>query len=392
MLDSALVYILLLTGVAVGWLLGSRFSTQSRKSDVPDWIPSIDHLLSQNNDKTVEQFLSVEELDEDAIDLLLKLGRSLREKGELDRATHLHQKLFARPDLERSALQAIQMELALDYSSAGLLDRAEKIFRQLGESKGRFSDQALIHLIELLEEEGEWHSILEIYAQHKLPPQTGAARRASHAACEMAEQALKKKDFQQVLEFCRQALKINSSCARAYVIQGNMAFGQKEYNEAIRCYLKASDLDQQSIIRTLEPMAKAFREIRDSAGLKEHLRKQWDATRYVPALVTCVESLLEDGKGDEATEGLLNELSKAPSNQGFMALAELVISQRQSLDKSQLIVVYDILKRIVSSEPKYHCAHCGFKAQEPYWRCPSCKEWSTVKAYIPQSPEAKITL
>ncbi|MAR00985.1 MAG: hypothetical protein CMI00_10705 [Oceanospirillaceae bacterium] len=392
MLDSALVYILLLVGVAVGWTLGQRFASQGRKSDVPDWIPSIDYLLSQTSDKSLEKFLSVEQLDDDAIDLLLKLGRSLRDKGELDKATHLHQKLFARPDLERSALQAIQMELALDYSSAGLLDRAEKIFRQLSETKGRVSDEAVLHLIELLEEEGEWRSILNLYSNHKLPPQSGGSRRVSHAACELAEQALKASDFQEVLNLCRQALKINPTCARASVIQGNMAYGQKEYREAIRCYLRASELDQQSVIRTLESMVSAFRAINDQAGLIEHLTKQWHDTRYVPALIACIETLAAEGKTAEATESLLRELSATPSNQGFLSLAELVITHRQPLDKSQLMVVYDILRRIVSSEPKYHCAHCGFKAQEPYWRCPSCKEWSTVKAFVPQSPEAKIKL
>ncbi len=392
MLDSALVYILLLVGVAVGWTLGQRFSGQARKSDVPDWIPSVDYLLSQSSDKTVEKFLSVDQLDDDAIDLLLKLGRSLREKGELDKATHLHQKLFARPDLERSALQAIQMELALDYSSAGLLDRAEKIFRQLSEGKGPIADEAVIHLIELLEEEAEWRSILDLHGNRKLPANTGATRRVSHAACELAEQALKASDYQQVLDLCRQALKIHPNCARAYVIQGNMAYGQKEYNEAIRCYLKAAEFDQQSVIRTLEPMVKAFRAVHDEKGLKEHLRKQWQATQYVPALVACIETLADEDRAGEAVENLLKELSANPSNQGFLALAELVITRRQSLDKSQLMAVYDILRRIVSSEPKYHCAHCGFKAQEPYWRCPSCKEWSTVKAFIPQSPEAKIKL
>ena len=113
--DSALIYILLLAGVALGWTLGYRYATQSKLPEYPDWIPSVDYLLAESNDLSLEKLLNIEQIDDGSMDLFLKLGRSLRDKGELDRATHLHQRLFARPDLERSAMHSIQLELALDY-------------------------------------------------------------------------------------------------------------------------------------------------------------------------------------------------------------------------------------------------------------------------------------
>ncbi len=81
MMDSALVYILLLTGVALGWTFGYRFAQQGKKSEKPDWIPSIEYLLAESNDASLAKLLNVDQIDDDAIDLFLKLGRSLREKG-----------------------------------------------------------------------------------------------------------------------------------------------------------------------------------------------------------------------------------------------------------------------------------------------------------------------
>lgn len=76
-------------------------------------------------------------------------------------------------------------------------------------------------------------------------------------------------------------------------------------------------------------------------------------------------------------------------NQGFLALAELVVTQRQQLDKSQLLQLYDILRGIVAVEPKFVCSNCGFKAKEPHWRCPSCKDWASIKPFVPSPAQKK---
>ena len=387
--DTALLYFLLLAAVALGWTLGYRYAQQGKKVNYPDWIPSVDYLLAESNDAALEKLIKIDQMDDESIDLLLKLGKSLRDKGELDRAMHLHQKLFARADLERSALYAIQFELACDYSAAGLLDRAERILRELLAAKGRNSDRAATLLIELLEEEGEWSNILELYKDKKLPATARLNRRVSHAVCELAERALKKSDFLEVQQLCKQALKIDSACARAYVVQGDLAFGQNEYREAIRCYLKAAEVDESSVLSVVEKLSAAFKYSSDYSGLKQHLTEHWIKTGYVPALVASMNVEGSEALPESAVSELLLELKKRPSNQGFLALAEVVLSHRQQLDKSQLLQLYDILRGIVASEPKFVCSSCGFKAKEPHWRCPSCKDWATIKAFVPQPVHQK---
>ncbi|MEK9713246.1 MAG: tetratricopeptide repeat protein [Thalassolituus sp.] len=389
MFDTALLYILLLAAVGLGWTLGYRFAHQAKKVEYPDWIPSVDFILAESNDAALEKLIKIDQLDDDSIDLLLRLGKSLRDKGEIDRATHLHQKLFARPDLERSALASIQFELACDYSAAGLLDRAERILRDLLSNHGHNASKAAILLIELLEEEGEWASIVELYRDKKLPSAAHLERRISHAICELAERALKKDEFLEVQQLCKQALKVDMTCARAFVVMGNLAYDQKEYREAIRCYLRAAELDQNSIIRTIDNLTKAFQNSGDLKGLQEHLSGQWKKTGFVPALTASVSVLADQDNMEEAVTRLLQELGNSPSNQGFLALAELVLGHHQQLDKSQLLQLYDILRGIVAGEPKFVCSNCGFKAREPHWRCPSCKDWATVKAYTPQPTQKK---
>ena len=390
MIESAFIYLLLILGVAIGWTLGYRYANQSQSVSPTDWIPSIDALLSQSNDESIAKLLEVRNIDDDSIDLFLKLGRSLRDKGEIDRATHLHQKLFARPDLNKSTLQYIQLELAIDYERAGLLDRAEKLFRELLDVKGHIHDKAAGHLIALLEDEGEWQAILDLHLSKKLPSTSKTALQVSHACCELAEKELKKKDFSQTQKYSNQALKINAKCARAYVLLGDIAFDQQEYREAIRCYLKSAELDHQSVVRILEKLIVAFHSLDDFQGLQKHLKVHWEKTKYVPALVASVQtSVYRDGP-EKAVDELLGELARAPSSQGFLALVELVMKHRQQLDKSQLLTLYGILRTLVSNEPKFVCSSCGFSVNEHYWRCPSCKSWSSVHAITPSKTELRL--
>jgi lipopolysaccharide biosynthesis regulator YciM len=391
MMDSALVYLLLLAGVAIGWGFGYRFARQSKPPE-PDWIPNVELLLAEANDVALERFLNVPQLDDDALDLLLKLGRSLREKGEADRAIHLHQSLFARTDLPKHSMQALELELAVDYAHAGLLDRAERLFLELLDSKGRVQEKAAFALVELYEEEGDWQQILDLHQRKKLPSDDTIARRVAHAACEMAEQARQQDDFLELHKLCKRALKVDPHCARAWVVQGDLAHVQGELREAVRCYLRAVDVDGQAIIHTLEPMVDCFRQLQDLDGLERYLGQHWRDTHYVPALIAQLECEAEQGDASSAISQLLQELTTQPSNQGFFALVELVMRHRQQLDKSQLLVVYGILRRIVESEPRFVCNHCGFKATEPHWRCPSCKSWSTLGSFVPQPPVARLKL
>lgn len=392
MLDSALVYVLLLVGVAVGWTLGYRFAKQVKKSTPEDWVPSVEYLLAQAGDVSLERLLNVPHLDDDSIDLFLKLGKTLREKGEVDRAIHLHQSLFARTDLSKTTLQTLELELAIDFSHAGLLDRAERLFIQLLSAKGRVRDKASVHLVELFEEEGEWQEIYDLYQQKKIHITPFLAKRVSHAVCELAETAVASGDFLEAQKLSRIALKIDSSCARAFVVTGDMAFGQKEFHEAIRCYLRAVDVDPQSLIAILDPLVDSFNRLGDGSGLLNHLSRHWRETHYVPALVAKVQCLAEAEGAEVAIESLLIELQNQPSNSGFFSLVEMVVRHKQQLDKSQLLVLYDILRRIVEDEPKFVCKNCGFKAKEPHWRCPSCKDWATVTSFVPSTPKVKLDL
>ncbi|MDP2609514.1 MULTISPECIES: hypothetical protein [unclassified Oceanobacter] len=385
MIESAIVFILVLVGTGIGWTLGYRSGKARPKSTPVDWIPSIDFILAQNTDLTLKRIVNAQTLDDDSVELFLRLGCSLREKGEVERAIHLHQTLFARTDLKGVLLQELELELAMDFSMAGLHDRAERLLLELLESRGRIQEKAAMVLLELLEGEGEWQQILDLNQAKKLPTSPLLQRRVAHAACELAERVASSGNYVETRQLCRAALKSDSRCARAFVVLGNMAFEQNEPHEAVRCYLKALDHDPGSIIAMLEPMVKSFRQLGDPRGLLAHLQRHGEELNYVPSLVARAETLADLEGADSAIAGFIEDLERYPSYTGYVAMLGLLLRHKQRLTESQAHGVYDILHRIDTDDPSFVCSQCGFKAREFHWRCPSCKNWASFKAITSSS-------
>ncbi len=381
-LDADLIiYLLLFVAIGCGWLLG-RFQGRrfASKRMFRETLPSIDFLLAENNDGALDRLLDVAEISDEAVELYLNLGRIFREKGQTEKSIQLHQNLFARTDLSEKSQLDVELELATDFLKAGLLDRAERLLTDLIQEEGHTRKQASRLLVQLYEEEREWLSILELYKNSKLPDLPDISSRVAQAACEYAFEIFNKGNFLESHQYLKLALKVNPLCARANVIFAQIAATQGEPSEAIRCYLKALKQDSNVMLAILPEIAECFIKLEDYKGLDKQLSNHWQHNHTIEVLVKRVKLLAHQGRQQQAIEILLSELFQYPSNQGFFALVEMVVDHKAVLNTSQLMSVYDILRRIVETESKYVCRSCGFKAIEHHWRCPSCKDWSSVTA------------
>lgn len=376
-----MIYLLLVVAIGCGWLLGRFQGRRSANQKISrETLPSIDFLLAENNDGALDRLLDVAEISDEAVELYLNLGRIFREKGQTEKSIQLHQNLFARTDLSEKSQLDVELELATDFLKAGLLDRAERLLIDLIQEEGHTRKQSSRLLVQLYEEEREWLSILDLYKQSKLPDLPDISSRVAQAACEYADEIFKKGNYLESHQYLKLALKVSPLCARANVIFAEVAATQGEPRESIRCYLKALKQDSNAMLAVLPKMAECFLKLEDYHGLDKQLANHWQHNHAIEVLVKRVKLLAEQGKQQQAIEILLTELFQYPSNQGFFALVEMVVNQKAVLNSSQLMSVYDILRRIVESESKYVCRSCGFKAKEHHWRCPSCKNWASVTA------------
>src|ERR1044071_1311407 len=141
----------------LGWMAARvdirQIVTESRA--LPrSYFKGLNFLLNEQPDKAIEAFIEVVKVDPAAIEPPFRLGSLFRRRGEYDRAIRMHQNLLERVGLgDEQKLNAL-LELGQDYLKAGILDRAEEVFKKLQPT--RHAGAARRHLLEIYELEKDW--------------------------------------------------------------------------------------------------------------------------------------------------------------------------------------------------------------------------------------------
>src|SRR4030065_2811850 len=131
-----LLLLLLPIAAISGWITGYRHKKSTEIEANPSLIPhdyflGLNYLINEQPDKAVDVFIKMLEVNTDTVETHLALGNLFRRRGEVDRAIRIHQNLIARPSLRREQRSQALLELGQDYMQAGLLDRAESLFKEL---------------------------------------------------------------------------------------------------------------------------------------------------------------------------------------------------------------------------------------------------------------------
>ena len=98
-----LLILLLPVAAASGWLAAKR--SQRRAEDPglagrnPTYFQGLNYLLNEQQDKAIDVFIRMLEVNSDTVETHLALGNLFRKRGEVDRAIRIHQNLVARSNL-----------------------------------------------------------------------------------------------------------------------------------------------------------------------------------------------------------------------------------------------------------------------------------------------------
>ena len=219
---------------ALGWI-AARIDIQhivSQSKQLPEsYFKGLNFLLNQQPDKAIEAFTEAAQANAETVELHFTLGGLFRRRGEVDRAIHLHQALVDRPDLGREQRLVAQFELGQDFLKAGLLDRAEKVFKALEAT--HYEEQALRFLMEIYVQEKEWR--LAIATAERLAPLSNHPYQIAiaHFLCELATGEAVAGKFDAARQYLDEALLINRRNVRATILLGEFAASENHHAEAL---------------------------------------------------------------------------------------------------------------------------------------------------------------
>lgn len=376
MLDAAWLLLLLPAAAFTGWYVGRRDRKNGSAINLPSaYFQGLNFLLNEQPDKAIEVFLKMLEVDSETVEMHLALGNLFRRRGEIERATRIHQNLIARPNLEEhQRLQAL-FQLAQDYLRAGLLDRAESLLLELSHVDAH-AEPALRWLKDIYEQESEWEKAVDVL--QALERIQGVDRSATIAQyyCEMAEEKVAAGDLRGGRSFVKRALDADRNCARARIQQGLIHYEMERYQDAKKAWSRIRNEDVWCLTPILDKIVHCYQSIDDQAGLDSLLNRILERTPNPNVLIVRVNEL-ERVQGRGAAVSFLDEwLIRHPSVAGLARLMELERTRDES-GASRARPVRTLLNNLMDTEGSYRCRQCGFTGRTLYWHCPGCKSWNS---------------
>lgn len=356
------------------WWLSNRSPGDNKVNQ--DYFKGLNFLLNEEPDKAIEVFIKALEVDSETVELHLALGGLFRRKGQVDRATRIHQNLIARPTLtENQRVQAIY-ELAQDYYKAGLLDRAENLFIELKDS-GSFREVALEGLCNIYQQEKEWKKAIEVSRLHKRSERLGYTKRIAHYWCELAEQAINMGEYDAAQKYLRSALSEDRSAARAVMLRGELNYQQKNYRRAMDFWQSLSVSNPTLASLLVEKIILCYQQLDDAQGLENYLLNIATIPKELEAFKLW-HSSLEGILGESAT---LERICSQIQGEGLSsAVADYLYqnADNESFPRAQQsILLKDLLGRAKNRKIEYTCIRCGFDTKALYWFCANCGEWES---------------
>ncbi len=390
---SFLLLVLFVLAVAIGWYLGRHSmhkqqqaeTEESRPESVPRYLKGINYLMTDEPDKAVDIFLDVLDVNADTLETHITLGNLLRRKGEVDRAVRIHQNILSTTGLGEEVKHLAQLELARDYHSAGLLDRAENLLQEMVEMNSACRRECLLLLVEIYRDEKEWEKAIHAanLLRRRLLPLASSKDidtliAQSHFCCELAEAAFEQRDYLTARRWIKQAFGYDKSCVRASLIWGRLQIEKGRYRDAVKILKRIPQQNRKFIPEALNLLARCYQQLGDFKGYQKFLKQCLSETDSVSVMLQMADSIHQVEGYEAAVRFVGNELTRRPSIRGLSHFIEMHEPHTSGRARENLTLLKQLVDRLISIKPSYRCNNCGFSGKKLHWLCPSCKSWGSV--------------
>lgn len=363
---------------ALGWAAARvdiRHLLRESRAVPASYFQGLNYLLNEQPDRAIEAFVEVAKVNADTLELHYALGALFRKRGEIDRAIRMHQNLVERADLNHEQNLRALYELGLDYMKAGLLDRAEDIFKRLQD--GPQALDARRNLLEIYVLEKEWEQAIamaEELERSGLPAQNAET---AHYYCELALNAGLRQDSAGARDHLRAALAKHRKSVRASMQLGDMEAASGDDQAAIEAWRQVEAQNPAYLPVVAARLFQVYKR-RGQAEDGLHLLKAY-LERYPSAdLFHIVFGIVVENRGWAEARALAAEaLKRAPS---LRVLDDYLQSRSAEGEPGDLEtrLAQDLVHRQVGRTMHYQCSRCGFKARQFFWQCPACAAWDSI--------------
>ncbi|MBO5567059.1 MAG: tetratricopeptide repeat protein [Succinivibrio sp.] len=376
-----LLFLLLPIAAAYGYYMGQMTARskkqQSKNNQNTNYLRGVEYLLDNRKDQAVDKFIAYLNEKDPSFESAVALGNLFRKRGEVDKAIALHEKLSSDEELEDAEHEISQIELAQDFISAGLLDRAEEILVELVEIPRQRKSAATL-LLKVYEREQDFDKAIEVALSYRSELGDAVSKQLGQYYCQKANDYKLKGMKQEAIAAYRYALEIFKNSLRARLELADLYIEAGKLKEAYTLIHEVSELDSHSGLLCLEYVRRCFPNKADPNyrfALGDLIRR----TASSEAMVELVRVIEQTSGYKDAEAELASCLKEKTTLKLFSALMGL--RAREATDANNAETIQQIKSYVdakIAASPKYTCHNCGFESKMMFWQCPSCRKWESM--------------
>ncbi|MEY2701001.1 MAG: lipopolysaccharide assembly protein LapB [Pseudomonadota bacterium] len=337
------------------------------------------YLVSEDTEKAIKSLSTMVESHRDALEIQQALAKLFRKNGEVGKAIDLHERLLQTPHLTEEQRYQIHFELAADYMSAGLYDRAELLFLGLSHTMthGRAATLALLNIYQA---EKEWDKAIQCLAGQEGGDWLQRQEILAQLHCEQAEAALMQGNTSVAEQRLLQALQVDSRCVRASLVRAKLAVREQRWSDASMALRSVEWQNPVFLSETLDLLRLCHMNLGETAEYRAYLEYLYLRHGNEYAGIRLADEITAvDGPG-AALQHLEGLLLQRPVP--LVMLKAVQYLNAGNLDEGLMPIMQRLntaLDLLASHQLPYRCRSCGFGAHEIHWLCPSCREWGSVQ-------------
>ncbi len=386
MIDSTLnLYTIYFSILIVGILIGLGLSYLFKPSPIKKggaeeknaYIKGINFLLSNETDKAIEEFTRAVKIDSNTIDTYFTLGSLFRSKGDIGRATRIHQSITVRPSVDEKMRLKALYELGVDFKKAGFIKRSIAVFEDLIHRDPK-RIEAYEELVSLYQEIKDWEKAIELYT--KLMRLKGIKKKnvLAHLYVELGKSLSEKGENNAAIKAFKKAISLDDHCIDAYLHLGDLYAVEENFDKAIKNWKAILDIAPRFAYLAYPRLEDVYFKLGQFNEMERILR---DFSRRNPddhyTHLALARYLYKKQEVNEAIQELRAALDCNP--QFLDARIELGRILLEHDMKEDVLKEFEYLLGMFTPQQKpFQCSECGYESRDILWKCPQCQRWDTI--------------